>query len=190
MSDVCPQGHPREPGRRCRVCRRKMDARRNAEGRARRIGGFITADEIRSAIDPDRFWERLAAAPNGCWEWKGHIHGQGYGQVRLGPLRTTTYAHRVAWALIGGELYPEFPLDHLCRNKKCANPEHLEQVTHRINILRGTAPAAVNAKKDRCHRGHPFDVKNTYISRDGKRQCRVCIRDRQRERRARLAGAS
>jgi hypothetical protein len=76
-------------------------------------------------------------------------------------------------------------IDHLCRNRACVNPAHMEVVTNRVNIMRGDTPAARNAARTHCAHGHPFDESNTY-HRAGKkgqagRDCRACIRQRVRD---------
>lgn len=73
-------------------------------------------------------------------------------------------------------------LDHLCRNRRCCRPDHLEPVTHKENVLRGMAPSAINARKTHCKRGHEFTAENIYPSPDGVRRCRECRRLRHAER--------
>jgi hypothetical protein len=91
------------------------------------------------------------------------------------------------WAYVDryGEPPPGTEVDHLCRNRHCVNPEHLEAVPHRTNVLRGAAPTARNATKTHCPQGHPLEGENLYRYRDGRRQCRTCRTAHNRARKAR-----
>lgn len=124
------------------------------------------------------FWSKVRFTPS-CWEWVGHRSIQGYGVLYF--RRRAFRAHR-AMAEVGGFQIPVgLVSDHLCRNRKCVNPEHIEFVTNKENVLRGNAPTAINAVKTHCIRGHEFSTKNT-LRRDGKRQCRECANARNRDR--------
>jgi hypothetical protein len=106
----------------------------------------------------------------GCWIWTAATNGRGYGCFWYeGKARG---AHRVAWKVRHGR-YPETDLDHLCRVTLCVNPDHLEVVSHRENVMRGSGPSAANAKKTHCPKGHPYDDANTIVYR-GYRYCRTC----------------
>ena len=113
---------------------------------------------------------------DGCWAWTGSRNKSGYGTLNTG--RSTQYAHRVVYEILNGDIGAE-TLDHLCRNRSCVNPSHLEPVSRSVNILRGQAPPAVNARKTTCKRGHRLDA-DVYVSKDGRRDCRVCRRQRRR----------
>lgn len=104
-----------------------------------------------------------------CWLWMGHIH-DGYG--RIGGKA----AHRVVYTIVKDDIPKGLQLDHLCRNRRCVNPDHLEPVTQRENILRGEGIAAINKRKTHCKNGHEFTPENTYIrgSRNGNRECMIC----------------
>ena len=121
--------------------------------------------------------ERIAAyampEPNsGCVLFMGHLLENGYGRVLVD--RRVTQAHRVAYEAEYGPIPPGLVIDHLCRVRSCINPKHLEVVTQRINILRGTSPSARNITKTACLRGHEFTKETTKRARDGHRACRVC----------------
>jgi len=94
-------------------------------------------------------------------------------------------AHRVAWELIRGPIPSDMTIDHLCRNRGCVNPVHLEVVTATENIMRGFSPSAVNARKTKCIHGHSFSGDNlyTYTRSDGRtaRRCKSCVRRLGRE---------
>ena len=117
--------------------------------------------------------------PSGCIEFTGSTI-RGYGQLRVnGKMQ---YAHRAMWELMVGPIPPGLTIDHLCKNPTCVNVEHLEVVTQGVNTLRGSGPPALNASKTHCDKGHEFTEANTYIF-DGRRYCRACGRERQRDRR-------
>ena len=111
-----------------------------------------------------------------CHDWKGRITPQGYGELSAnkqnggGNLR----AHRVVWEALNGSIPEGMVLDHLCRNRSCVNPMHLESVTVKENNLRGEGVGAKNMKKTQCKSGHPFDESNTGWLGNGKRYCREC----------------
>lgn len=123
----------------------------------------------------ERFW-RLAIQADGCWGWRNKLSLQGYAALYVGDNRNVR-AHRFAYELLIGAIPLGHELDHLCRNRGCVNPAHLEPVPHHINVWRGQAPAAVNVRKDQCVNGHPFDATNTAtrIERGReRRRCRAC----------------
>ena len=124
-----------------------------------------------------------------CWLWTGFIDRSGYGRSTFGER--TLYIHRAAYELLVGPIPVGLTLDHLCRKRSCCNPDHLEPVTNAENMRRGTGPAAINARKTHCKRGHEFTPENTY--RDGgRRVCRTCksARDAARKRAKRMAVTS
>jgi len=82
---------------------------------------------------------------------------------------------------VKGPIPPGFEPDHLCRNRRCINPAHLEPVTRRENLRRGIGEHRPG--KTHCKRGHKFTVKNTYVTKAGFRNCRECHRLNERERR-------
>ena len=137
----------------------------------------------------DRLWEKVdrSGGPAACWPWTGTTANDGYGLISLGrKAEGSRVPHRVAWELTNGPIPDEgLTLDHLCRNHSCCNPVHLEPVTIRENNLRGDGFAAQNARKTHCLQGHPYDEANTYRTRAGSRQCRLCSRLRTARYRAR-----
>ena len=94
------------------------------------------------------------------------------------------FAHRVVYEILVGPIPVGLELDHLCRNRACVNPDHLEPVTTRTNLLRGYSPWACRARQTHCKRGHEFTPENTYGTGDGRRYCRTCRRAHHRESRA------
>lgn len=116
-----------------------------------------------------------------CWVWSGRDNGRfGYGVflVFYGGKRIVNLAHRFAYLLAVGRIPDDFDIDHLCRNRKCVNPAHLEPVTARVNILRGVGLTARFARATHCVNGHAFDEANTYYRNADKthRSCRACSR--------------
>lgn len=120
----------------------------------------------------ERLWRNVdRRGPNECWPWLGALD-DGYGRVRVDGIRKP--AHRYAWELANRAVPDGQVMDHLCRNRACCNPAHLEPVDNRTNLLRGDTHAAANAAKTRCVRGHEFTEENTYVDSLGKRICRKC----------------
>lgn len=111
-----------------------------------------------------------------CWEWAGGKTEDGYGVFYLD--HKTQRAHRVAYEIFMGPIPQTLTIDHLCRNRGCVNPLHLEAVTIKVNTLRGETLPAANATKTHCIHGHEFTPENTKIDRDGRRACRACQRRR------------
>lgn len=110
----------------------------------------------------------------GCHNWPGYLNDKGYG--KLGRGGKSYYAHRWYWEQENGPIPEGMFLDHLCRNPRCCNPDHLEVVTNRENCIRGMKPTMISHRENRCLRGHPLTEENTYQKTDGTRQCRICLR--------------
>ena len=110
----------------------------------------------------DRLWEKVAVGD--CWEWTGALT-YGYGVIGIGGR--TRRAHRVAYELLVGPILEGLTIDHLCRNRACVNPDHLEPVPHLENLRRGRH-ANQNTAKAVCLRGHE------YQKRGGRRYCKTC----------------
>lgn len=113
-----------------------------------------------------------------CLLWQGAKNRRGYGSVSVqGRIKP---AHVAVFELAVGAVPMGLELDHLCRRPSCVNPKHLEPVTHRENVLRGTSPAALHAVKKHCEKGHPYTPENTSLFDGGRRRCRTCINARNR----------
>lgn len=120
-----------------------------------------------------------------CIVWRGALHN-GYGRFTWKGKRHNV--HRWMYIAVHGKLPKTLHIDHLCRNRACINPEHLEAVTSRENTMRGNGITAQCARKEKCIRGHLF-VKPNYriIPKSGDRECLICRRIRAKQKRARAA---
>jgi HNH endonuclease len=128
------------------------------------------------------FRRRQVDPATGCWNYTGSTFKFGYGKVKSQGKNHT--AHTIAYKRLRGPVPEGMELDHVCRNPRCFNPDHLEPVTHRENMMRGNTVTGANAAKTHCHRGHELSGKNLFIRRDGRRRCRTCESETQRRIRA------
>lgn len=130
---------------------------------------------VKEADALEKILSKTTLSDTGCWEWGGYINPQGYGSFYFEKKSWPT--HRIAYRFLVQVPKRSLVIDHLCRNRKCLNPHHLEQVTTRENILRGVGWTAVQARKTECNLGHPFTPENTRIRRTGSRRCLECQRN-------------
>jgi hypothetical protein len=124
----------------------------------------------------NRFWNKVTKKENGCWIWIAAINNHGYGVFRLN--HKNMLAHRIAYELIKGKIPDGLTLDHLCKNPPCVNPDHLESVTLKENILRGESVSAKKAQQTHCKHDHLLIQENCYPKAwaKGMRVCKICSR--------------
>jgi hypothetical protein len=121
----------------------------------------------------ERFWSKVE--PTGfCWEWTRGTTTDGYGRAWDPRIGKAVYAHRAAYEMLVGPIPEGMHLDHLCRNRRCVNPDHLEVVSPSENSRRARRRPSTRPRATRCKWGHPYDEKNTYVSPTGRRNCRAC----------------
>ncbi|MFG3037803.1 HNH endonuclease signature motif containing protein [Streptomyces sp. NPDC048330] len=145
---------------------------------------MITPDRFTAKVDPAGPVSLYRHAPGPCHLWTGGArskrphdageHGEFYGAFKVDGR--TVRAHQYAYEQVCGPIPAGAEVDHRCRRRNCVNPAHLEVTDHRTNTLRSSGPTAINARKVRCLRGHPFDTANTYVRPNGARACRACRR--------------
>lgn len=136
----------------------------------------------------ERFWSRVDKSED-CWVWTGPIAANGYGRVanERGEQPPVEWAHRVAYKLTKGPIPDGLVLDHLCRNTRCVNPDHLEAVTQAENLLRGHNPSVLRHHAGVCKQGHELTPDNAYkngYKKSGRVMfaCRLCRSEREKRR--------
>jgi HNH endonuclease len=115
-----------------------------------------------------------------CLVWTGYLNPNGYAYLGI-PGARKVIAHRHVYEVFKGPIPEGLTIDHLCKVRSCLNPDHLEAVTMRENLMRGESPCAVNSRKSHCIRGHAFDEKNSCRLPDGSKRCRTCFNNYMRE---------
>jgi hypothetical protein len=131
-----------------------------------------------------RFDSKWTPEPNtGCWLWFATINADGYGRVSRDGRNQL--AHRVSYELRRGTIPEGLCIDHLCRVRRCVNPDHMEVVTKGVNTLRGETIPAAHAARSTCRFGHPL----TKPDWSPKRLCHTCRLRWESERRERRRSA-
>jgi hypothetical protein len=134
-----------------------------------------------AALHDNRIWSRIAETPDGCWEWQGSRNTLGYGRVHIKELtgRTMVFAHRLVYEILVHDIPDGLEIDHLCKNKACCNPDHLDPVTCAVNLSRSPTASTLAAQATHCPSGHPYDGENLWVW-NGIRLCRTCKREQWR----------
>lgn len=183
--DTCLCARKEDTMRTCKVCNAPLNRRQN---------NFCSRTCYMNI--EARFWAKVKKSPT-CWWWTGAVSDTGYGSFNAGG--TYLGAHRYAYKTAVGDP-GELHLDHLCRNRLCVNPEHLEPVTVKENAMRGWGRGLNNSAKMFCPHGHPYDDENTYhhtkiVNGNPRRwrRCKTChrrvmaeVKQRKRERETRV----
>jgi hypothetical protein len=135
----------------------------------------------------DQLWNFVdrSAGIDACWPWRGRVDHSGRGRYGRADIDgVTRTAHRLIYLLAGFPIPPNWEVDHLCRNRLCCNPRHLEAVPRDENRRRA---GGVFLRRPKCLRGHVLVGANLYVRpgprREGRRACRECNRERDRRRR-------
>lgn len=182
VEGTCPDGHVDRQVVRASWPDKIFCLECESKARKARESPDYEPQRVRESAKPDqeRFWPKVdkTSNVNGCWEWIG-ANQYGYGRFRklvptTGKATHQVLAHRWSYENLVGEIPEGLDLDHLCRNRICVNPEHLEPVTNEENIRRGFGIGMINAGKTRCAQGHEYTEENTYRSPKGHRVCKVC----------------
>lgn len=140
----------------------------------------MTYKKIPCNLNREKFLSKIILnKENECWNYKVYDKNYGYGIFRIG--REAYKAHRVSFLIFNGDLVDGLMIDHICRNRRCCNPDHLRQVTKRINALENNnGVSAENIKKTHCPKGHELKEGNI-VNHPKRRHCLICRRKIARE---------
>lgn len=139
---------------------------------------WLAGKRLTGASPVHRVMAKVIKDHRGCWLFVGSRWSSGYGKIVIEGRNVG--AHRVMYEAWFGKIPEGLTIDHLCRTTECVNPNHLEAVAHRENVLRGVSPAAKNAVKTHCIAGHALTEDNIYRRPNG-RQCRKCTAARKQQ---------
>jgi hypothetical protein len=155
--------------------------------RKRRTGDPLT-EPVKLSVS-ERFWQKVDKSGD-CWTWTGQMHHLGYGRFSV-SAGVNLLAHRFAYEDILGSIPSGLELDHLCRNRACVRPEHLDPVTHAVNMGRSTLSGDGSrrraAQRTHCPQNHPYSGDNLIMD-NGARRCRICTNKGQNTRYQRRKG--
>lgn len=131
-------------------------------------------------IPPEKIFAQIQKTENGCWLWTGRIITYGYPIIfkprTIDHKKSSILVHRWIYQQYKGQIPKGFDVHHVCNNKVCVNPNHLEALDRNTHLKKGNSPSTVNSKKTHCNRGHSLD--NAYIEKpNGKRHCIICRRE-------------
>ena len=139
--------------------------------KTRSLPTVLTPEESR------RIFSRVdILGPDDCWEWRGPRSVGGYGVTHLRDM-TTVQVHRLSYSVMVGAIPSGLVIDHLCRNRACVNPHHLEPVTDRVNVVDRAVNTVIKFNDDetKCHKGHPYGDSKPEVDRS--RRCMTCRRE-------------
>lgn len=134
--------------------------------------------------DEARFWAKVDKTGH-CWIWQAAPSSSGYGTFKVHGR--TEQAHRFAYELLVDQIPFGLTIDHICRVRMCVNPDHMEVVTLRENLMRGNSPSSVHARKETCPNGHLY---NRTDPNSGARLCQPCRTEYMRSYRTRNVAAA
>ncbi|MGW6658898.1 HNH endonuclease signature motif containing protein [Rhodococcus sp. NPDC055024] len=172
-----PKPHPRKP---CGTCGQpvKRAAAKYCTRECMHKSQIGRKNPVKVTDPMTHILARVRKDDNGCWNWLNVPTSEGYGEVNLTILGRKRLVHTVTYELSIGPVPDGLELDHLCRNRLCCNPDHLEPVTHTENIRRGEMEPKKQewfASRTHCKNGHEYAAENTARRVDGRRRCRTCL---------------
>lgn len=170
----------------CRVddCTRGVKARGYCPMHYKRVSKTGRTDLRRRSRTWEEAFARFTDKSQGCWQWTGTLTKNNYGLIRANGK--SQLAHRWSYEHHVGPIPSGLVIDHLCRNRACVNPDHMEPVTNEENLRRGAGYALRNGMRTACIHGHEYTPRNTYISPSGDKRCRTCSQIREANRGTKL----
>ena len=123
----------------------------------------------------NRFWDKVEIT-NSCWNWSGGKNKAGYGRISINHVMVL--AHRFIYEIMESKIPRGIVIDHLCRNRSCVNPSHMDITTIGQNCMRGDSPSAINSRKTHCGKGHQYNDNNMRIDpKTKKKRCIICQKE-------------